>query len=55
MGGGRQVQERWDVCLHVADPHCCTVETNAHCIQKPQTTTTNDSFKPSNENSVFKH
>ena len=34
MGGGRQVQERRDVCLHVADPHCCTVETNTHCLKQ---------------------
>ena len=59
IAGGRQVQERRDICIHIADSHCCTVEINTTLYSsytpKLPTTTTNDSFKPSNENSVFKH
>ena len=33
MGGmgvmaGREVQEGGDVCIHTADSHCCTAESN---------------------------
>ena len=27
--GGKEVQERGDICIHTADSHCCTAETNA--------------------------
>ena len=27
-GGGREVQEGGDVCIHIADSLCCTAETN---------------------------
>ena len=26
--GGREVQEERDICVHIADSHCCTAETN---------------------------
>ena len=26
-GGGRQLQEGGDICIHVADSLCCTAET----------------------------
>ena len=28
VGSGREVQERRDTCLHVADSRCCMAETN---------------------------
>ena len=30
MGRGdeREAQEGWDICIHIADPLCCTAETN---------------------------
>ena len=27
-GQGREVQEEGDICIHIADSLCCTVETN---------------------------
>ena len=27
-GGGREAQERGDICILTADSHCCTAETN---------------------------
>ena len=27
-GGGREVQERGDICIHIADSCCCMAETN---------------------------
>ena len=27
-GGGREVQEGGDICIHIADSLCCTAETN---------------------------
>ena len=27
--GGKEVQERGDICIHTADSRCCTAETNA--------------------------
>ena len=26
--GGRETQEGGDICIHIADSHCCTAETN---------------------------
>ena len=28
MGSEREVQEGGDICIHIADPLCCTAETN---------------------------
>ena len=28
-GDGREAQERGDICILIADSHCCTAETNA--------------------------
>ena len=28
VGGGREVQEGGDICIHIAGSHCCTAETN---------------------------
>ena len=25
---GKEIQERGDICIHIADSFCCTVETN---------------------------
>ena len=27
-GEGREAQEREDICIHMADSHCCIAETN---------------------------
>ena len=27
-GGGREAQEEGDICILMADSHCCTAETN---------------------------
>ena len=27
-GGGREALEGGDICIHVAEPHCCTAETS---------------------------
>ena len=31
-GGGREAQDGGDICVHVADSHCCTTETNTKFI-----------------------
>ena len=28
VGGRREVQEGWDICILMSDPRCCTAETN---------------------------
>jgi len=28
VGGGREAQDGGDICTHIADALCCTVETN---------------------------
>ena len=28
IGDEREAQEGWDICIHKADPLCCTAETN---------------------------
>ena len=28
-GGGREAQEEGDICMLMADSHCCTAETNS--------------------------
>ena len=36
---GKEIQKRGDICIHVPDSFCCTVETNTHCeviIQQQQ-------------------
>ena len=35
--GGREVQEGGDICIHIADSLCCTVETNTtlYCNYTP--------------------
>ena len=25
---GKEIQKREDICIHIADSHCCTAETN---------------------------
>ena len=27
--GGREAQERGDICIHITDSRCCSTETNA--------------------------
>ena len=30
-GDGREAQEEGDICIIMADLHCCLAETNQHC------------------------
>ena len=35
MGGGREAQKGGDICILIADTHCCTAETNNIVKQVP--------------------